>query len=164
MRPRYLWTSFFQPYPGVELSEHPEIAGATPSDHDFGVTLHNDMPLELPDRIRIVNMKKVYFLMYRFPRMERPLAFLCRFRIPFLFEALFAVHFLWYALWAEGCSVYQLVHHVRNFAINPAIRKTQPLNGSGRPFDIGYGEQSAVPPRPSAVSVTPREQPVRVSR
>ena len=64
------------------------------------------------------------------------------------FEALFALHFTYYYLISEGCSVYQFLIHVRDFGLNPVLRRTQPLNTSGRPFDPGYAPEPA--PRPVA--------------
>ncbi|MFN8016897.1 MAG: radical SAM protein [Acidimicrobiales bacterium] len=54
----YLWSTFFQPYPGLELTEDPRIAAVLAAPPEFGATLHNDMYLELPDRTRLVNLKE----------------------------------------------------------------------------------------------------------
>lgn len=141
----YLWSTFFQPYPGLKLTEDPEIDALLASAPDFGSTLHTDMFLDVPDRVRLVNLKKVYFLMFRFPRLQRPLAWLCKYRIPVLFDALFALHFTYYYLLSEGCSTYQFLVHVKDYAINPMFRRSQPLNSSGRPFDPGYPDTDEAP-------------------
>ena len=153
----YLWSTFFQPYPGLELTRDPQIAELLPDVPSFDTTLHTQMYLDLPDRVRLVNLKKVYFLMYRFPRLQRPLARLCRYRIPVLFDLLFALHFTYYYLVSEGCSVYQFLVHAKDFGLNPVLRRIQPLNTSGRPFDPGYPDQPdrrTVPERAATVADT----------
>ncbi|HWJ96905.1 MAG TPA: radical SAM protein [Acidimicrobiales bacterium] len=136
--PDYLWTTFFQPYPGLNILDNDEIRASIPDGREFDSTLHHDMYLDLEDRDRLVNLKKVYFLMMRFPRTERPLAFLCQYRIPVLFDLLFLSHFAWYALKYENLSAYQMLHHVKNMGINPILRRAQPLPGIGRPFGLRY--------------------------
>lgn len=149
----YVWSTFFQPYPGLELTEDPEVSSMLVPDPQFGATVHNQMFIDIEDRVRISNLKKVYFLMFRFPRTQRPLAWLCRFRIPVLFDVLFAMHFTYYYLISEGCSVYQFLVHVKDYALNPALRKLQPLNSSGRPYDPGYPEPAEEAPEPVAVGI-----------
>ncbi|MCU1498069.1 MAG: Radical domain protein [Acidimicrobiales bacterium] len=144
----YLWSTFFQPYPGLELTEQPEIAALLAEPPSFESTLHTQMYLDVPDRVRLVNLKKVYFLMFRFPKLQRPLARLCHYRIPLLFDVLFALHFTYYYLLSEGCSVYQFLVHAKDFGLNPVLRRIQPLNTSGRPFDPGYGP--SLPATPTA--------------
>lgn len=135
VRPKYLWTTFFQPYSGLELTQHLEVQTHLPQDPQFKSTVHHDMYLNLPDRQRLVNLKKVYFLMMRFPWLERPLAWLTQFRLPWLFNVLFLVHFGWYALWAERISFWQWIYHLQTFVLNPALRKKQPLGHIGRPYE-----------------------------
>lgn len=154
----YVWSTFFQPYPGLHLTDDPDIAALLTSPPSFDVTLHSQMFLDVPDRVRLVNLKKVYFLMCRFPKLEKPLAWLCRFRIPVLFDLLFALHFTYYYLISEGCSVYQFLVHVKDFGINPMLRKRQALNTSGRPFDPGYG-----PPGPGRADPVPEVAPEPVA-
>ncbi|MFN8016896.1 MAG: hypothetical protein U0P45_02100 [Acidimicrobiales bacterium] len=101
--------------------------------------------------------------MYRFPWLEKPLAKLCRYRIPVLFGALFALHFTYYYLISEGCSVYQFLVHARDFGINPVLRKTTALNTSGRPFDPGYGDWRDDEPGPATEDHgSPEPTPVTV--
>lgn len=159
----YLWSTFFQPYPGLKLTDDPEIAPLLSEHPDFGSTFHTQMFLDLDDRVRLVNLKKVYFLMFRFPRLQRPLAALCRFRIPVFFDLLFALHFTYYYLLSEGCSVYQFLVHVKDYGLNPLLRTSQPLNTSGRPFDPGVGDRAASPAAPDLpVEPTRRRIPVAV--
>lgn len=156
----YLWSTFFQPYPGLELTKEPEIAALLPDPPSFDSTLHTAMYLDLPDRVRLVNLKKVYFLMFRFPRLQRPLAWLCNFRIPVLFDVLFAVHFAYYYILSEGCSFYQFLVHAKDFGLNPVLRRFQPLNTSGRPFDPGYPDQRPPAPRPATTEPPATPAPV----
>lgn len=123
INPFYLWTTFFQPYPGLPLTEHPEIQKYLPKDKDFPVTLHHEMYLEVPDRERLVRLKKVYFLCMKFPRLQPLLVWLCNFRIPLLFDLLFMMHFTYYAILVEGITVPHFLQHVRTFAINPLLRR-----------------------------------------
>ncbi len=131
---RYLWTTFFQPYPGVALTEHPEIQKYMPKNKEFTVTLHHDMYLDLPDRERLVNLNKVYHLIVAHPVLEKPLLWLTKFNIPFLHDFLFVTHFAPAAFWWERISLAQWLVHFRIMAINPVLRKKQPLQNSGRPF------------------------------
>lgn len=157
----YLWSTFFQPYPGLELTKDPQIAALLPEPPSFDTTLHTAMYLDLPDRVRLVNLKKVYFLMFRFPRLQRPLAWLCNFRIPVLFDVLFALHFAYYYILSEGCSFYQFLVHAKDFGLNPVLRRFQPLNTSGRPFDPGYPDER--PSGPTAPPVAPAAAPALAS-
>jgi radical SAM superfamily enzyme YgiQ (UPF0313 family) len=134
LRPTYVWTTFFQPYPGLALTQHPEIRKYLPENKPFEATLHHDMYLDLPDRTRLVNLNKLYFLMVRFPRLEKPLLWLTQFRIPYFFDALFLLHFSYCVFWGERISLLQWLAHIKVFAVNPVLRKKQPLQGSGRPF------------------------------
>lgn len=134
LNPKYLWTTFFQPYPGLALTRNQDVQRFLPPHGAFEATFHHDMYLDLPDRDRLVNLKKVYFLMMKFPRSERLLLWLTRFRIPLLFDLLFLSHFTYYIFWAERVSFLQWLYHIRIFAVNPWLRKNQPLQSSGRPF------------------------------
>lgn len=134
----YVWTTFLQPYPGLNILKDGELRESIPVGREFEPTFHHDMYLNVEDRDRLVNLKKVYFLMVRFPILERPLKRLCQHKIPLLFDILFFMHFGWYALRAEHVSGRQLLHHVKTMAINPVLRKTQTLPSIGRPFGLSY--------------------------
>jgi anaerobic magnesium-protoporphyrin IX monomethyl ester cyclase len=134
LNPRYLWTTFFQPYPGLALTQHPDIQKYMPKDKPFSVTLHHDMYLDLPDRARLANMNKVYHLMMRYPKLEQPLLWLTKFNVPFLFDFLFLLHFAPGAFWWERISLQQWVVHFWIMAVNPVLRKKQPFQRMGRPF------------------------------
>lgn len=134
LNPGYLWSTFFQPYPGLKLTEHPDIAPFLPENGAFRATVHHDMYLDLPDRDRLVRLKKVYFLMMKFPVLERPLRWLIDFNIPLLFDLLFLAHFSYYVFLAERISLYQYLVHIKTFAINPVLRRNMPLQQIGKPF------------------------------
>lgn len=166
VKPHYLGANFFQPYPGLQLTEQLEGSGAFTAGGSFESTTHKDMYLDLPDRTRLVNIKKAYFVLYRFPFTQRPLTALARYRVPLLFDLIFLSHFVYYALWAEGCSLRQFATHFRNIAIKPALRRKQSLHSTGRPFDPGYKavddesqDSTAGPPAPAPGTVQ-----VRLSR
>ena len=152
VNPRYLTTTFYQPYPGLKLNDRYDVASAIPAGETFHATFHHDMYLDLPDRVRLVNLKNVYWYLWKFPRLTRPLGWLCRFRLPFLFRLLYLFPFIGYALWAEGISFAQFLTHFRNFMINPILRRNQPMQTQGRPFDIGYGFDQG--PEVSSVTTT----------
>ncbi|UCG17680.1 MAG: B12-binding domain-containing radical SAM protein [Phycisphaerales bacterium] len=132
IRPTYLWTTFFQPYPGVSLAEHPSVKRFVPAKKPFEATLHHDMYLDLPDRDRLVNLKKVYYLCMLSPGLTPVLVWLTKSRIPLLFDLLFMAHFSYYVFKFERITARQLLTHVKIFAVNPALRKTRFLRNRER--------------------------------
>ncbi len=54
--------------------------------------------------------------------LEKPLVWLCRYRIPFVFDFLFLCHFAYYALRVEHISLVQFLYHVRTFALRPFFK------------------------------------------
>ena len=128
VNPLYLWTAFFQPYPNVPLAQHEEAKRYLPENKEFPPTVHHDMYLDLPDRERLTNLKKVYFLCMKFPRLEPLLAWLTKFRIPVLFDVLFLLHFVYYSAFrAERVSLWQLLDYLKTFGLNPVLRKKRPV-------------------------------------
>ncbi|MBI5093996.1 MAG: B12-binding domain-containing radical SAM protein [Candidatus Hydrogenedentes bacterium] len=142
LNPTYLWTTFFQPYPGLALTQNEDIKKYTPESKAFEVTLHHDMYLDLPDRDRLVNLKKVYFLCTKFPALAPLLLWLTKFNIPFLFDVLFMAHFSYYIFRFERVSLFQWLVHVKVFALNPLLRRKQPLQNIGRPFGIPWRKKA----------------------
>jgi hypothetical protein len=136
VNPKYLWTTFFQPYPGLALTEQMAIQEHMPSNKEFGLTLHHDMYLDLPDRARLVNLKKIYFLCVKFPGIAPALVRMTKWNIPWLFDSLFMAHFTYYVLAFERVSFTQFLTHAKIFFLNPILRKKQPLQNIGRPFTI----------------------------
>jgi hypothetical protein len=61
------------------------------------------------------------------------------------------LHFTYYIFLFERVSFYQFLVHVKNFAINPFLRKKQPMASTGRPY--------TPPPSPPS-SGSPRTIPV----
>lgn len=121
--PAYLWTTFFAPYPHLELTATPLVQAHLPDGKEFSPTLHHDMYLELPDRARLIRLKKVYYLCMRFPWLASPLVWLTKFPLPLVFDGLFSMHFFWYALKFERVSVKQLMEHMKIFALKPLLRR-----------------------------------------
>jgi len=119
----YVWTAFFQPYPGIALCAHPAVIAAMPKDTKFNVTFHHNMTLDLPERDRLIRLKKIYDLCVRFPLLEKPLVALTRYRIPFLFDILFFLHFTYYALRAEKLSLFQYMYHIKLSIVMPLFRR-----------------------------------------
>ena len=78
----------------------------------------------------------MYFLCAKFPRLTPLLVWLTKFNVPPLFTVLFGLHFTYYIFLFERVSFVQFLMHVRNFAVNPFLRKKQPLTtpaGHSRP-------------------------------
>jgi anaerobic magnesium-protoporphyrin IX monomethyl ester cyclase len=121
--PIILSTFFFYPYPGIALQDNPDVQRLMPADDSCNYTLHNGMFLELPDRDRISNLKNVYHLCMKYPRVQPLLLWLCRFRIPILFKLLFMLHFTYYIFRIERANLYQFLVHLKTFAVNPVLRK-----------------------------------------
>jgi radical SAM superfamily enzyme YgiQ (UPF0313 family) len=141
VNPTYLWTTFFQPYPGVALARHPEIQKYLPQDKPFEATLHHDMYLDLPNRDWLIALNKVYFLCMKFPRLQSLLLWLTRYRIPFFLDFLFFLHFTYYVFTFERVSLFQWCVHLRIFALNPILRKRRPPQDFGTPFAALGGEK-----------------------
>lgn len=142
-RPHYIWTTFFQPYPGIALNkDHEVIKPYFKEGKQYGITLHHDMYLDLPDRDRMINLKKVYYLMYKFPRSRRFLFWLTQYNIPFVFDAMFLAHFSYYFFRVEKISVLQFLWQITTVIVSPALRKRQTLQHSGRPFTIPWRKKA----------------------
>ena len=67
LQPTYLYTTFFQPYPGVNLAKVAEVKDSLPEDQTFRLTLHHEMYLDLLDKQRVTNLKKVYYWLMAWP-------------------------------------------------------------------------------------------------
>jgi len=148
INPVYLWTTFFQPYPGLKLTQNMDVQKYMPEDagnKGFEATFHHKMYLNLPDRDRLVNLKKVYFLCAKFPSVSPALIWLTQFRIPFLFTALFGAHFTYYTFKFEKISLYQFLIHIKVMALNPFLRKKQPLQNMGRSFTPEWKKKASKP-------------------
>jgi radical SAM superfamily enzyme YgiQ (UPF0313 family) len=164
VNPTYLWTTFFQPYPGLQLTKAMAGEDYLPEDKEFELTLHHDMYLDLPDRARLVNLKKVYFLCMKFPMLSPFLVWLTKFKIGFVFDLLFLSHFMYYIYKFERVSITQLFVHVRVFALNPFLRKTQVLQNIGKPFSISRKKPvvEEIPPAEKTERVEEVETPEEV--
>jgi len=127
VKPNYLWTTFFTPFPGLELTENKAIQDHMPAKKGFPLTFHHDMYLDLPDKHRLVRLKKIYFLLMLWPKATRFMVWLTRFRIPLLFDLVFLCHYVWYIRTFERLSVLQLLQHVKTFTVNPILKKTRLL-------------------------------------
>jgi len=123
LRATYVWTTFFQPYPGAAMTQDPDVIACWPKDRQFETTLHNDSYLVVPDGARLKNLKKVYHWVVSHPWASRLLLWLTRFNVPRLFDFLFLLHFSRYILIFEKVSLRQYFYHVKQFAFLPFIRK-----------------------------------------
>ncbi len=138
VKPFYLWTTFFQPYPGIKMTTEEQVQQHLPAaaaDREFKLTLHHDMYLDLPNRVQLTNLKKVYFYLMLFPWLEKPMLWLTKFNMPMFFTLLFVPHFMYYAVRAEKVSFMQFLVHLKILGLNPILRKRQTLQGMGRPYE-----------------------------
>jgi len=126
-KPKYVWTTFFTPLPGTELTKQKAVQDCMPTNKDFALTFHHDMYLELPDKRRLVNLKKVYFLLVLWPRASPFLVWLTRFRIPLLFDLMFFCHYSWYARAVMRISWLRFLEHIKSFIVNPVLKKVRVL-------------------------------------
>lgn len=128
VNPTYVWTTFFEPYPKLPLVQTPEVQQYLPKEQKFSLTFHHDMFLELPDRDRLVNLKKVYFYCVKFPFISPFLIWLTKFRAPTLFNLIFMTHYAWHIFIFEGINVRQLMTHIKVMVVNPFLgrRRMQP--------------------------------------
>lgn len=104
-------------------------------DIEYRTTSHEDLCLAVRDRRRLIRLKKVYFLMMRFPYLEKPLLWLVNSRMPLLCDLLFLLHFSYYIFIAERISPYQYFAHLRMFLVS-ILRRHRPgiLHSSGAPY------------------------------
>lgn len=121
--PTYLWTTFFQPYPGLPLVSHQQIRPLIKDNLEYQLTSHQDLCLNVDDGRRLVRLKKVYFLMMKFPKLERLLLGLVNSRVPLICDLLFLCHFSYYIFIAERISVYQYFSHLWIFSVNMVRRR-----------------------------------------
>ena len=121
--PLYLWTTFFQPYPGITLTQQPEVQACLPQQSSFGATFHHEMPLEIPDKQALENLKKIYFLMMIWPRSVPLFRKLLRLNLRIFFDALFICHFAYYAFKCERISLVQYLFHLKVFGLNLLFKR-----------------------------------------
>ncbi|MBI1207884.1 MAG: radical SAM protein [Azospirillum sp.] len=89
----YVSTAFLSYLPGTRLSETPAVQEALLNGVGFGKSFHRAISLDLPERLQLTNLKKVYNLMVRYPATERALLWLTRFPIPVLFDLVFLLNY-----------------------------------------------------------------------
>ncbi len=123
IKPTYLWTTFFQPYQGIRLTELPEIKKHIPENRSFESTLHHDIYLDLPDKKALVNLKKAYYLLLICPWLVPLFRRLIRYNIPALFDIIFLGHFTFYAFRFERLSLSQYLYHLKTFGMNAVIKR-----------------------------------------
>jgi hypothetical protein len=126
----YIWTTFFQPYPKLKLTDAFNTQQVMPENIFFEKTLHHDMFLNLPDRERQTNLKKVYFVACRWPFLVPVIRRLINIRAPLLFDFIFLCHFMYYIFLFEHISVRQLYSHIESFVINKMLSR----KGSGSEY------------------------------
>jgi anaerobic magnesium-protoporphyrin IX monomethyl ester cyclase len=123
IRPTYVYGAFFQPYSGLALTNSSLVQSYMPKEKEFQATLHHDIYLDLPDRARLVNLKKIYFLCIVFPWAAKFLIWLTKFEIPLLFNLLFLSHFTYYAVKFENISFIQCLVHFKGFFVDTILTK-----------------------------------------
>ena len=121
INPTYLATVFFEPHPKLKLTEDPTVQEYMPQDRPLAMTFHSSMYLDLPNKAQLENLKKVYYLCMKFPRLSPFLVWLTRFKIPTVFTGLFLLHYSWHMMVFEGINTPQLIRHVKFTIVDPII-------------------------------------------
>jgi len=133
MKPIFPWSSLFQPYPGIDLTRYAEEQGLVGSGayHDIGESFYNKSLLKQPDRNRMDNLQKLYFLAVRFPRWFPLIRKLIEYPPNPLFKAIFVAgygyylkriqHLTWKQIFTHGCRF--LVSTLRYQAAERRIRR-----------------------------------------
>jgi radical SAM superfamily enzyme YgiQ (UPF0313 family) len=134
LKPKYLWTTFLQPFPGLAISETPEILAMSNHGNSFESTFHHDVVLDGPDRVRITNLKKIYFLLMIWPWSEWFFLKIIKINAPLLFNVLFVFHYAYYVFHFERLSFSQFMHHIRLFGIRPLLNRVKALNSTTEGF------------------------------
>ena len=122
-KPTYLWTTFFTPFPDLKITQEKAVQDLMPANKEFSLTFHHDMYLDLPDKDRLVRLKKIYFLLMLWPKAIPFLVWLTRFRVPLLFDLMFLCHYSWYIRKFERISWLQFLQHIKTFVVNPVLKK-----------------------------------------
>jgi anaerobic magnesium-protoporphyrin IX monomethyl ester cyclase len=112
----YLWTTFFQPYPGLALTESTLVKKYLPQNKVFDLTLHHNCYLNIPDKKQIENLKKIYFLIVKFPRLIPISRKIIQYNSTILFNFIFMIHFSFYIFKFEHISLSQFFYHIKVFA------------------------------------------------
>jgi|GEM_PF-5671144 len=97
MRIVYVWQSVFLPYPGLPITKALEGKGLIPSlgCESFNTTYFKDSPLSTPEIDELVNLHKLFFLAFKFPRLEFLIRKLIKLPPNFIFELIFISSFAW---------------------------------------------------------------------
>lgn len=147
LKATYIYTTFFQPYPKLRLTDAFVTQQAMPENVFFEKTIHHDMFLNLPDREQQTNLKKVYFLVCKWPFLAPVMRRLIKVRLPLLFDVIFMCHFMYYMFLFEHISIRQFYSHIESFVINKMFAR----KGSGSEY--GHVKIKA---RPAAVTARDR--------
>ena len=126
INPTYLWTTYFEPYPGLVLTERPETQALLPERKEFAPLSHHEMYLDLPDKDRLMRLKKIFHYCVRCRALSPLLIWLTKFRIPVLFDLLFMSHYAWNVFRYHRVSFVQLLQHIKVFMVRPILQKIRP--------------------------------------
>ncbi|MCB2263094.1 MAG: B12-binding domain-containing radical SAM protein [Candidatus Thiosymbion ectosymbiont of Robbea hypermnestra] len=93
----YVWHSVFLPYPGLPITEVLEGKGLIPSfDHEnFDTTYFKDSPVGTPEINELINLHKLFFLAFKFPRLEFLIRKLIKLPSNIIFELIFMLSYAW---------------------------------------------------------------------
>jgi radical SAM superfamily enzyme YgiQ (UPF0313 family) len=131
LRPSYVWTAFFHPYPGLALTRRLEADGALPR-RPFQATWHHEPYLDLPDAARLADLKKAYPWLVAFPALEPAVRRLIGRRLPGLFDLAFLAHFAWHDLFFDQLTPSQFLAEVLVSGVAPALQARLPAGRLGR--------------------------------
>jgi len=118
MKPVFSWSSLFQPYPGVDLTRTAEEQGMI-SPHaylDIGESFYDKSLLDQPDRHRLENLHKLYFLSVRFPKLFPVIRKLIELPPNPLFTLIFLGGYVYYLKRIRHLQWKQILTHAYRFA------------------------------------------------
>jgi anaerobic magnesium-protoporphyrin IX monomethyl ester cyclase len=93
----YVWQSVFLPHPGLPITKTLEEQGLIPKfdSNDFNTTYFKDSPVKTAEIRELVNLHKLFFYAFKFPRLEFLIRRLIKLPSNFIFEFLFMCSYAW---------------------------------------------------------------------
>ena len=120
LRPIFPWSSLFQPYPGIDLTQWAEDQGfiAPGAYVHIGESFYNKSLLDQPDRDRLANLQKLYFLSVRFPWAFPAIRALTKLPPNPLFTFIFLAGYVYYLMTVQKLTFRQILTHSVRFALS----------------------------------------------
>jgi len=118
LKPVFAWSSLFQPYPGIDLTRFAQEQGMIPplAYLDIGESLYNKSLLDQPDRARLENLQKLYFVSVRFPKLFPLVRKLIELPPNPIFKGIFLCGYIYYLRRVQQLRWRQIMTHGCRFA------------------------------------------------